>query len=99
MGSSSRRPDFWLVTGCWMASLLAAGADRAPAAEPSRDVDYSREVRPILAKNCFACHGADEAQRKRGLRLDRRDSATKPLADDVTAIVPGDPDASELIFR
>ena len=62
-------------------------------------VDYNREVRPILARNCFACHGQDEAKRAKGLRLDRRESAVKPLKNGETAIVPGDPESSELIVR
>ena len=47
--------------------------------ESAGKVDYNRDVRPILARNCFACHGQDEAKRAKGLRLDRRDSAVKPL--------------------
>ena len=62
-------------------------------------VDYNRDVRPILARNCFACHGQDEAKRAKGLRLDRRDSAVKPLKNGDTAIVPRDPESSELIAR
>ena len=62
-------------------------------------VDYNRDVRPILARNCFACHGQDEAKRAKGLRLDRRDSAVKPLKNGDMAIVPGDPESSELIVR
>ncbi len=75
-----------------------------PAAEPGasaakRKVNYNREVRPILAKNCFACHGQDEAKRAKGLRLDVRESAIKPLKNDDVAIVAGDPDSSEVIAR
>ncbi len=85
------------------ASVLAAiGLVRAgePGADPSkRPVDFNREVRPILAKNCFACHGQDEAKRAKELRLDVRASAVKPLKDGDAAIVPGDPEASELIAR
>jgi hypothetical protein len=55
---------------------------------------YNRDVRPILAENCFACHGPDSAARKAGLRLDRRDDAIK-----AEAIVPGDPENSGLIER
>ncbi|HEX3450462.1 MAG TPA: DUF1549 domain-containing protein, partial [Isosphaeraceae bacterium] len=73
------------------------------AAEPSspkkRTVDFNREVRPILAKNCFACHGQDEAKRAKGLRLDQRESAVRPLKSGETAIVPGDADSSALFLR
>ena len=76
------------------------GAGRgAPGSPTARKVDFNREVRPILAKNCFACHGQDEAKRAKGLRLDRRESAVKPLKSGETAIVPGDPESSELILR
>jgi hypothetical protein len=66
---------------------------------PAAKVDYNRDVRPILAKNCFACHGQDEAKRAKGLRLDGRDSAVKPLKNGDVAIVPGDPESSELFLR
>jgi len=55
---------------------------------------YNRTVRPILADNCFACHGPDSAARKADLRLDKREAAI-----DSGAIVPGKPDDSELIQR
>jgi Protein of unknown function (DUF1553)/Protein of unknown function (DUF1549)/Planctomycete cytochrome C len=67
--------------------------------ESAGKVNYNRDVRPILARNCFACHGQDEAKRAKGLRLDRRDLAVKPLKNGDTAIVPRDPDSSELIAR
>jgi hypothetical protein len=55
---------------------------------------FNRDVRPILAENCFPCHGPDSASRKAGLRLDQRESAVKH-----GAMVPGRPDESELISR
>lgn len=42
-------------------------------------IQYGRDVRPILARYCLACHGPDEAARKADLRLDLRDSATQML--------------------
>ena len=61
------------------------------AADP---VLYNRDIRPILADNCFACHGLDNIGRKGDLRLDERDAAI-----DAGAITPGDADSSELIAR
>jgi Protein of unknown function (DUF1553)/Protein of unknown function (DUF1549)/Planctomycete cytochrome C len=65
----------------------------------TRKLDYNRDVRPILAKNCFACHGQDEAKRAKGLRLDRRESAVRPRGDSEAAIIPGDSESSALVFR
>jgi Protein of unknown function (DUF1553)/Protein of unknown function (DUF1549)/Planctomycete cytochrome C len=97
-----------LLVLAWALAPMVCGLLAAPglvsAAEPGasaskRKVDFNREVRPILAKNCFACHGQDEAKRAKGLRLDVRESAIKPLKSGEAAIVPGDPDSSELIAR
>src|SRR5438876_278018 len=55
-------------------------------------VEFNRDVRPILAENCFQCHGPDKAQRKGQLRLDMVSGAAKVL-------VPGDPQRSELYRR
>jgi mono/diheme cytochrome c family protein len=57
-------------------------------------VDYSRDIRPILAQHCWSCHGVDEKARESGLRLDDRDSALAKKA-----IVPKDAKASKLIAR
>src|SRR3989441_9115069 len=64
------------------------------AANAQTKIEYNRDVRPILAENCFACHGPDSAARKAKLRLDIRDEAVK-----AGAIAPGQPDKSALIER
>jgi hypothetical protein len=73
--------------------LLLAAACRA------ENEDFNRDIRPILAENCFRCHGFDPAGRKGGLRLDDRDGATGKLKSGDVAIVPGKPDSSELVKR
>ena len=62
-------------------------------------VDYDRDVRPVLARSCFACHGPDEQQRQAGLRLDRQDAATVKLDSGARAILPENPGTSELVAR
>src|SRR5579872_6500884 len=57
-------------------------------------IEYNRDVRPILAEHCFACHGPDSASRKADLRLDKREAAVESQT-----IVPGNPDESELVLR
>jgi hypothetical protein len=58
----------------------------AAAEEP---VTFNEHIRPILADNCFACHGSDAAHRKAKLRLDQFDSATIDR-NGFRALVPGD---------
>lgn len=67
--------------------------------EQGAAVNFNRDVRPILSDKCFACHGPDEKKRESKLRLDIREHALKPGESGETAIVPGKPEASQLIAR
>lgn len=64
-------------------------------------ISYNYHVRPILSDKCFACHGPDKNKLKASLRLDIAESALAPLTETkgAFAIVPGKPEASELIRR
>ncbi len=71
-------------------SLLTLAA-AAPAADAP--VSYSRDIKPLLAGRCYACHGPDEGKRKAKLRLDVREVAVQK------AIKPGNAAASPLVQR
>ena len=70
-------------------AILIGSAQAAP--------DYARDVKPILARHCYECHGAEK--QKSGLRLDSRVAAFRPAESGDTVIVPGKGAASPLIQR
>src|SRR5688500_7521329 len=71
-------------------------AQRRPV--KARAVSYSQDIRPILAANCFACHGQDSSARQANLRLDTREGATA-LRGARRAVEPGKPEKSGLVMR
>ncbi|HEV8062679.1 MAG TPA: c-type cytochrome domain-containing protein [Gemmataceae bacterium] len=82
---------FWWAFSVLGFCALCSSGQGGQAPEAPR---YNRDVRPILAENCFACHGPDKVARKADLRLDQREVAVA-----AEAIVPGKPDKSGLIER
>ena len=93
-----RRRD--VLTGILAGFLgITAWCARGIADEKQPPVYFNREVRAILSKNCYACHGPDDDHRKAGLRLDLREAALKTLESGAQAVVPGKIDDSELVAR
>jgi hypothetical protein len=81
------------AVGCHTARPATATANG------SQHLDFNQDVQPILAANCFSCHGPDPEMRKAGLRLDLEESAFRKRPGHPDAIVPGHPEQSELIKR
>ena len=69
----------------------------AAAGEPA--LGFNRDIRPILADKCFACHGFDAKHRKAGLRLDTAEGGLGATDSGAVAIKPGDLDGSEVWRR
>jgi hypothetical protein len=84
---------------CSVVAVVVLAGWAAGISQGQEKITYNRDVRPILSNNCFLCHGRDEKNRMAKLRLDVRESATKPRKSDSAAIVPGKPDDSALVRR
>jgi hypothetical protein len=81
-------------------SIITAMAGWCMLADAAPDeIDFNRDIRPILSDRCFKCHGPDVATREGKLGLDTRTDATRELPNGNHAVVPGKPQASELVYR
>jgi Planctomycete cytochrome C len=70
--------------------VLLLGTSYVTAA--TNEIQFNRDIRPILSENCYVCHGHDKNNRKAKLRLDDREVALER-----EAIIPGKPDQSKLV--
>ena len=79
------------------ASFLLVSSSLLVLRLPAKDVDFAREVLPVLSNKCFACHGPD-TKKKDLLRLDSEEAAKRDLGG-FHAVDEKSPEDSELIFR
>ncbi|MFN7945104.1 MAG: DUF1553 domain-containing protein [Blastocatellia bacterium] len=89
-----------LVVLCCLPGLFRAAATDGLRQSVSvrQQLDFNRDIRPILADKCWSCHGPDAPNKKIRLRLDSEAAARADLGGRF-AIVPGQPEQSELIHR
>jgi hypothetical protein len=80
---------------------LPVEVEQAYHSHRHRNIDFNRDIRPILSDRCFPCHGPDQGKLEAGLRLDLQEIAKGPLPEhpDQRAIVAGRPFASEVVHR
>ncbi len=90
-----------LMTGGSSQKSYASSGITVSSYADKNTIIFNRDIRPILADRCFACHGPDPNKRQAGLRLDRPDAAlgALPHHPNLRAFVPGDPDHSEALKR
>src|SRR5690349_1180812 len=83
------RMSFVQVAIVAVTALCLAAASNAGAGD---ELEFNRDIRPILSEHCFACHGPDAAARQADLRLDDP-AAAQPV------LQPGKTGQSELVRR
>ncbi|GAA5509530.1 DUF1553 domain-containing protein [Novipirellula caenicola] len=90
-GDSSPHPVDAFITHKIQSAIDASAKSDSKVTE-----HFYRRVLPILREQCFRCHGEKD---KGGLKLNSRDAALQAGESEAPAVVPGDPDASELISQ
>jgi hypothetical protein len=77
---------------------LALAAMFTGSLSQAAEVDYAKDIQPVLSEYCYHCHGPDAASREAELRLDSKEGAYREK-DGVVVVKPADGAHSELIRR
>ncbi|HKI19531.1 MAG TPA: c-type cytochrome domain-containing protein, partial [Isosphaeraceae bacterium] len=77
-----------------VSSVHAREGEPTPQAQAARDQFFEQNVRPLLAENCYSCHG--DKKQKGGLRLDSLQAILKG-GESGPAVVPAKPEDSLLV--
>src|SRR6185295_66990 len=86
------------TAGLLCVTLASFGQDSRSSAESiPNNVEFNRDIRPILSDKCYTCHGPSKQMGT--LRFDREEVAKQPLSQGRFAIVPGDPAKSQILQR
>ena len=93
MRSTRRRAlILFFVLALVLAGFVSRNLRAASSQAPAQSVEFDRDIQPILADACVACHGPTETTRQANLRLDTTDFIG-------TVVVPGDAEGSPLFQR
>ena len=87
--------SFRSLFGPILLALSASAAEQATPPTAAQLEFFEKEVRPVLADNCYKCHGPKK--QKSGLRLDSRELILKG-GEVGPVVVPGKPEVSRLIL-
>ena len=84
-------------TAWLLATVLIAATSKQAVSQTDEPVDFGKQIQPIFAKKCLACHGPDKSEG--GLRLNKKEFAYSKLESGQTALVPKSIEHSELFKR
>lgn len=85
----------WIILG--VAGVALAGLLSSFLGIFEKRVDYNTQIKPLLNKNCIACHGG--VKKASGFSLLFKEEALAPAKSGKPAIIPGNAEASEMIRR